>query len=254
MSAFFVPLGDGRYQATERTSGPWDPRHQHAGPPSALLTGALEQTSPREGMALARITVEILGAVPITELEVADERRAPGPLGRAARRRGPRGRPARAARARLARARLARRHAVRAARRHARGGATAAADPRRDVRLRPRRRVALGARRLGGPRARDGLDAHEGPGRRGRGADAAPARDGRRRLRQRRVQRARLGPLPVHQHRAHRALPARAGGGVGAARRADADRRGRRRAGESVLSDRTGPVARGAQALFVAPR
>lgn len=69
MSAFFVPLGDGRYRATERTTGPWDPRHQHAGPPSALLTGLLERTSPRDDMALARITVEILGAVPIGELE-----------------------------------------------------------------------------------------------------------------------------------------------------------------------------------------
>lgn len=78
MSAFFVPLGGGRYRATERTSGPWDPRHQHAGPPSALLTGLLEQTSPHEDMALARVTVEILGAVPITELEVETAVERPG--------------------------------------------------------------------------------------------------------------------------------------------------------------------------------
>ena len=78
MSAFFVPLGDGRYQATERTSGPWDPRHMHAGPPSALLTGLLERTAPREDMVLARVTVEILGAVPIAEVEVETSVERPG--------------------------------------------------------------------------------------------------------------------------------------------------------------------------------
>ena len=76
--AFFIALGDGRYRATERTSGPWDARHQHAGPPSALLLGALERTEPRDEMALARITVEILGAVPIGEMEVETAVERPG--------------------------------------------------------------------------------------------------------------------------------------------------------------------------------
>jgi hypothetical protein len=76
--AFFVPLGGGGYRATERTSGPWDPRHQHAGPPSALLTGLLERTSPRADMVLARVTVEILGAVPIAEVEVETSVERPG--------------------------------------------------------------------------------------------------------------------------------------------------------------------------------
>jgi hypothetical protein len=76
--SFFVALGEGRYRATERTSGPWDPRHQHAGPPSALLVGALERESPRPEMTLARVTVEILGAVPITELAVTTAVERPG--------------------------------------------------------------------------------------------------------------------------------------------------------------------------------
>jgi hypothetical protein len=76
--SFFVPLGGGRYRATERTSGPWDPGHQHAGPPSALLTGALEATEPREEMFLARVTVEILGAIPIAEFEVETRVERPG--------------------------------------------------------------------------------------------------------------------------------------------------------------------------------
>jgi hypothetical protein len=76
--AFFIALGDGRYRATERTTGPWDERHQHAGPPSALLLGALERTEPREEMVLARITVEILGGVPIGEMQVETSVERPG--------------------------------------------------------------------------------------------------------------------------------------------------------------------------------
>jgi hypothetical protein len=68
--AYFVPLGDGRFQATEHTSGPWDPGSQHAGPPSALLARALEALAPDPERTLARITLEILGPVPVDEVEV----------------------------------------------------------------------------------------------------------------------------------------------------------------------------------------
>jgi acyl-Coa thioesterase superfamily protein/acyl-CoA thioesterase superfamily protein len=73
--AFFVPVGNGRFRATEHTTGPWDPRHQHAGPPSALLAGALDT---RADMVLARITLEILAPVPIAEVEVVTEVERPG--------------------------------------------------------------------------------------------------------------------------------------------------------------------------------
>jgi len=69
--SFFAPVGDGRWQATEHTSGPWDPRFQHGGPPSALLARAIERCAPREDMMVARLTVEILGAIPVGELDVA---------------------------------------------------------------------------------------------------------------------------------------------------------------------------------------
>ena len=191
--AFFVPLGDGRYRATERTSGPWDPRHQHAGPPSALLTGLLERTAPREDMVLARVTVEILGAVPIAEVEVSTSVERPGRsvelLAGELRADGRRG----AARAGVAGARVAGRDRVEP---------PPVALPEEAEPPPPqlgetfgyaqRGRVALGARRVDRARAGDGLDADADPGRRGRGADAAPARDGRRRLGQRRLQRARL--------------------------------------------------------------
>jgi hypothetical protein len=68
--SYFVPLGGGRFQATEHTSGPWDPGSQHAGPPSALIARALEALAPDPQRMLARITLEILGPVPVDEVEV----------------------------------------------------------------------------------------------------------------------------------------------------------------------------------------
>jgi len=68
--AFYEALGGGRYRSTSHTAGPWDPRSQHAGPPAALLARALEQTSPRADTLLARVTFDILGPVPVAEVEV----------------------------------------------------------------------------------------------------------------------------------------------------------------------------------------
>jgi hypothetical protein len=74
--SFYVELGDGRFTATERTSGPWNPEHQHAGPPSALLMRAFER-DPSE-LVIARITIEILGPVPIGEMVVETSVERPG--------------------------------------------------------------------------------------------------------------------------------------------------------------------------------
>lgn len=73
--AFFEPLDDGRVQATPHTTGPWDPRAQHAGPPAALLGGAMQAvvSSP-----LVRVSLEILRPVPITTLTVSTEVVRPG--------------------------------------------------------------------------------------------------------------------------------------------------------------------------------
>jgi hypothetical protein len=76
--AYFVPLGDGRFQATEHTSGPWDPGLQHAGPPSALLARAVESLAPDPARMLARVTFEILGPVPVDEVEVQAAVARPG--------------------------------------------------------------------------------------------------------------------------------------------------------------------------------
>jgi Thioesterase-like superfamily len=76
--AFFEPLGGDRYRATPHTRGPWDAAHQHAGPPAALLGRAVERCAPRPEMAIARLTYEILRPVPVGELEVAARVIRPG--------------------------------------------------------------------------------------------------------------------------------------------------------------------------------
>ena len=63
---------------TEHTTGPWDPRAQHGGPPSALLGRAIERCNPRDDMVIARFTCEILGAIPVGELELRSRVIRPG--------------------------------------------------------------------------------------------------------------------------------------------------------------------------------
>lgn len=67
--AFYELRGE-QFVPSEFTRGPWDPRAQHAGPPSALLARALERCQPRDRMRIGRITVEILGPVPLAPLTV----------------------------------------------------------------------------------------------------------------------------------------------------------------------------------------
>lgn len=76
-NAFYVPAGDG-FQATELTRGPWDPGLQHAGPPSALLARAIARASGIPDGQTARITVDILGPLPIGLLHVETEVLRPG--------------------------------------------------------------------------------------------------------------------------------------------------------------------------------
>lgn len=78
MDSFYVPLGDGRWRATTHTTGPWDARFQHGGPPSALLGRAVERCSPRDDMVVARLSVEILGAVPVGEFDLSARVLRPG--------------------------------------------------------------------------------------------------------------------------------------------------------------------------------
>lgn len=78
MSAFFLDLGGGRYAATEHTTGPWTATTQHLGPPSALLARAMERLPAANAMRIGRVTVEILGPVPVAEVEVHASVERPG--------------------------------------------------------------------------------------------------------------------------------------------------------------------------------
>ena len=77
-NSFYVPLGDDRWQATVHTTGPWDPRAQHGGPPSALLSRAMQRVHPRDDMMITRFTCEILRAIPVGEITVSARVARPG--------------------------------------------------------------------------------------------------------------------------------------------------------------------------------
>lgn len=78
MDSFFEPLADGRWLATVHTTGPWDARFQHGGPTGALLARAVEACAPRPELAVARLTVEILGPIPVGEVTVRAQLLRPG--------------------------------------------------------------------------------------------------------------------------------------------------------------------------------
>src|SRR5437899_12149737 len=68
--AFYIPDGDA-FVATVHTRGPWSPRHQHGGPPAALLARAIATQAP--GFVITRVTVDFLLPVPIDRLAVRVE-------------------------------------------------------------------------------------------------------------------------------------------------------------------------------------
>ncbi|MBB2992946.1 hypothetical protein FHR72_004453 [Mycolicibacterium iranicum] len=64
---------DGDYDVFESTDGTrsnWDPQIQHGSPPLALLTRAIEDLADGTGLRVGRVTLDILGAIPVTTLRV----------------------------------------------------------------------------------------------------------------------------------------------------------------------------------------
>jgi hypothetical protein len=78
LSAFFLPRGEGEWEATEHTSGPWSPEHQHGGPPAALLARAMRLVATDPGMMFARLTFDLLGPVPVGPLTIEARVARPG--------------------------------------------------------------------------------------------------------------------------------------------------------------------------------
>lgn len=73
----YEPAGD-RFVATALTRGPWDPGHQHAGPPAALLSREVDRVSGLAGGQTARIVFDILRPVPVAPLRVSARVLRPG--------------------------------------------------------------------------------------------------------------------------------------------------------------------------------
>lgn len=67
----YRPVAADLYHASELTRGPWDPAHQHAGPPTALVCRAIEQAAAVHGLThLARLTGNLLRPVPLGDVRV----------------------------------------------------------------------------------------------------------------------------------------------------------------------------------------
>jgi Thioesterase-like superfamily len=64
------------FQSTPFTRGPWNAAHQHAGPPIALVCGAIEKAAAIDGFThLARLTANLLRPIPVglLAIEVASD-------------------------------------------------------------------------------------------------------------------------------------------------------------------------------------
>lgn len=80
--AYFEPLGtdDGWeiFRATEHTVSAWGPDLQHGAPPSAILTRAMDRLDPTAQTRFSRVTVDLLGPVPLGELRTRARVARPG--------------------------------------------------------------------------------------------------------------------------------------------------------------------------------
>jgi hypothetical protein len=65
-------VGAGTWRSTGLTRGPWDPEHQHAGPPIALVARQIALAAAALGLThVARLTANLLRPIPIAELTLA---------------------------------------------------------------------------------------------------------------------------------------------------------------------------------------
>ena len=72
--AAYAVLSHRQVRATVLTRGPWDPQHQHAGPPIAMVCRAIESVASDHGLThIGRLTANLLRPLPIGELEIEVE-------------------------------------------------------------------------------------------------------------------------------------------------------------------------------------
>ncbi|EHB53486.1 hypothetical protein MycrhDRAFT_3949 [Mycolicibacterium rhodesiae JS60] len=77
MSCYYRRLGPDLFASTDQTRSNWTPEIQHGSPPLALLTKAIEEIT-SDGMRIGRLTLDILGAIPVTEVRVQAKVDRPG--------------------------------------------------------------------------------------------------------------------------------------------------------------------------------
>ena len=75
--AFYERDGE-TFSSTAYTRGPWDPGHQHAGPPAALLARAAERASGIPDGQTVRLAYDILRPVPVAPLRIETRVLRPG--------------------------------------------------------------------------------------------------------------------------------------------------------------------------------
>jgi acyl-CoA thioesterase len=72
----FTSAGEGVFVPTGHARGPWDAESLHAGAPSALIVRAISGLD--TGLSLGRLTIDVLGPVPLAPLTVRAEVVRPG--------------------------------------------------------------------------------------------------------------------------------------------------------------------------------
>ena len=68
--AFYARSSDGRFTSLPTTGSPWGPTSQHGSPPAALLARAIENLDTGADRVVGRLTMELLGPVPLGALSV----------------------------------------------------------------------------------------------------------------------------------------------------------------------------------------
>jgi hypothetical protein len=58
------------FDSTDGTRSNWDPEIQHGSPPLALMTQAIEDLAAGSGLRVGRLTLDILGAIPVSRVKV----------------------------------------------------------------------------------------------------------------------------------------------------------------------------------------
>lgn len=77
-TSYYLSVGPDRYRSTYHAQGAWAADHQHMGPVSGLLVRAIEACRPRPDLLVSRVAFDILGVIPVGEVEVSARVIRPG--------------------------------------------------------------------------------------------------------------------------------------------------------------------------------